>query len=187
MPSVPGYRAQLTSHIRIPAVYRAGITLYVRHNSSAWKALRDACDLPLKTTSQDAEHWTPAGITASEVDAQKATDQMILEQVSLNQNLSDENWQSHHRCADLLMYMCKYMHVCVRVRIQKENQQIEIFIQFWLVSVDGSMRLILILALHVTVLRAGQVLIKAHVWFCWRSSYRYRYFTGCFYVHMYNF
>ncbi|XP_025075968.1 uncharacterized protein LOC112553153 isoform X2 [Pomacea canaliculata] len=56
MPSVPGYRAQLTSHIRIPAVYRAGITLYVRHNSSAWKALRDACDLPLKTTSQDAEH-----------------------------------------------------------------------------------------------------------------------------------
>lgn len=121
MPSVPGYRAQLTSHIRIPAVYRAGITLYVRHNSSAWKALRDACDLPLKTTSQDAEHWTPAGITASEVDAQKATDQMILEQVSLNQNLSDENWQSHHRCADLLMYMCVNTCTCVCVCAYKRK------------------------------------------------------------------
>lgn len=48
MPSVPGYRAQVTSHIRIPAVYRAGIALYVRHNTEEWKALRDAPDLPLK-------------------------------------------------------------------------------------------------------------------------------------------
>lgn len=54
MPSVPGYRAQVTSHIRIPAVYCAGITLFARYNSNAWKALRDTPDLPLMKTSQDA-------------------------------------------------------------------------------------------------------------------------------------
>ena len=51
MPCVPGYRAQVTSHIRIPAVYRAGVTLYVRHNSAEWKALRSAPDLPLMTAT----------------------------------------------------------------------------------------------------------------------------------------
>ncbi|XP_076469770.1 uncharacterized protein LOC143300123 [Babylonia areolata] len=51
MPSVPGYRAQVTSHIRIPAVYRAGVTLYVRHNTAQWTALRSAPDLPLLSPS----------------------------------------------------------------------------------------------------------------------------------------
>jgi hypothetical protein len=53
MPSVPGYRAQLTSHIRIPAVYRAGITLFVRHNSPQWRALCRASELPLLATDDD--------------------------------------------------------------------------------------------------------------------------------------
>ncbi|KAK7504557.1 hypothetical protein BaRGS_00004043 [Batillaria attramentaria] len=54
MPSVPGYRAQVTSHVRIPAVYRAGVTLFVRHNTEEWKALRDAPELPRKTDRQDS-------------------------------------------------------------------------------------------------------------------------------------
>ncbi|XP_070194238.1 uncharacterized protein [Littorina saxatilis] len=53
MPSVPGYRAQVTSHIRIPAVYRAGITLYVRHNTAQWKALRSAPEFPLLSSAAD--------------------------------------------------------------------------------------------------------------------------------------
>lgn len=50
MPSVPGYRAQVTSHIRIPAVYRAGITLFVKYNSAEWKSLCSAADFPLLCT-----------------------------------------------------------------------------------------------------------------------------------------
>ena len=47
MPSEPGYRAQVTSHIRIPACYRAGISLFVRRSSPEWQTLQNAEDLPV--------------------------------------------------------------------------------------------------------------------------------------------
>ncbi|KAL8589343.1 hypothetical protein ACOMHN_052346 [Nucella lapillus] len=52
MPSVPGYRAQVTSHIRIPA----GITLYVRHNTAQWTALCSAPDLPALANTTTTPH-----------------------------------------------------------------------------------------------------------------------------------
>ena len=48
MPRFPGYRPQLTQHIRIPAAYRAGITLFIRQEAAAFHELMNAPDLPLK-------------------------------------------------------------------------------------------------------------------------------------------
>ncbi|XP_046361788.2 uncharacterized protein LOC124138923 isoform X1 [Haliotis rufescens] len=42
----PVYRAQLTSHISIPAVYKAGITLFVQGESDLWQELIATSDLP---------------------------------------------------------------------------------------------------------------------------------------------
>lgn len=42
----PVYRAQLTSHIAIPAVYKAGITLFVQGESDLWQELIASSDLP---------------------------------------------------------------------------------------------------------------------------------------------
>ncbi|GAB1600768.1 uncharacterized protein LOC115209365 isoform X1 [Argonauta hians] len=44
---VPGYRPQLTQHIRIPAAYRAGITLFVRADMDVYQHLTQAPNLPL--------------------------------------------------------------------------------------------------------------------------------------------
>ena len=50
---VPRYRAQMTSHITIPAAYKAGITLYVRQNTEVAHQLFSAPELELKDPSQD--------------------------------------------------------------------------------------------------------------------------------------
>lgn len=47
MPSVPGYRLQVTSHVSIPACYKAGITLFMRKDKAAWSTLLNAPDLPI--------------------------------------------------------------------------------------------------------------------------------------------
>ncbi len=47
-PRVPGFRPQQTSHVRIPAFYRAGVTLFVRRDSDAQRELQDAPELPLE-------------------------------------------------------------------------------------------------------------------------------------------
>lgn len=44
----PNYRAQLTSHIAIPAAYRAGITLFVRQNTEVAQELFSAPELECK-------------------------------------------------------------------------------------------------------------------------------------------
>ena len=41
-------RSQLTSHICIPAAYKAGIILYMRSNSEFFDELMQAPELPLK-------------------------------------------------------------------------------------------------------------------------------------------
>ncbi|GFR59761.1 pyroglutamyl-peptidase 1 [Elysia marginata] len=51
MPSVPGYRLQVTSHISIPACYKAGITLFMRKDKAAWTTLLNAPDLPVDSQS----------------------------------------------------------------------------------------------------------------------------------------
>ncbi|CAG5130221.1 unnamed protein product [Candidula unifasciata] len=48
MPSVPGYRLQVTSHITIPASYKAGITLFMPKDKSAWTTLMNAPEIPLE-------------------------------------------------------------------------------------------------------------------------------------------
>jgi len=48
LPSVPGYRLQVTSHISIPACYKAGITLFMPKNSHGWASLQEAPELPLE-------------------------------------------------------------------------------------------------------------------------------------------
>ncbi|CAI9716414.1 Hypothetical predicted protein [Octopus vulgaris] len=48
MPRVPGYRPQLTQHIRIPAAYRAGITLFVRADMDVYQHLKHVPNLPLQ-------------------------------------------------------------------------------------------------------------------------------------------
>ncbi|KAH9498189.1 hypothetical protein Btru_007917 [Bulinus truncatus] len=48
MPSVPGYRLQVTSHVSIPASYKAGITLFMRKDKSAWTELLSAPEIPLE-------------------------------------------------------------------------------------------------------------------------------------------
>lgn len=45
---IPRHRAQLTSHITIPAAYRAGVTLFVRQNTEAAEELFSAQELELK-------------------------------------------------------------------------------------------------------------------------------------------
>ena len=45
-----GVRAQLMSHISIPAVYKAGIILFMRANTEAYEELLKAPELPLKQT-----------------------------------------------------------------------------------------------------------------------------------------
>lgn len=44
----PNYRAQLTTHISIPAAYKAGITLYVRQNTEVAQELFNAPELEFK-------------------------------------------------------------------------------------------------------------------------------------------
>lgn len=44
----PHYRAQLTSHISIPAAYKAGITLFVRQNTEVAQELFSAPELEFK-------------------------------------------------------------------------------------------------------------------------------------------
>ncbi|KAK3731783.1 hypothetical protein RRG08_035447 [Elysia crispata] len=51
MPSVPGYRLQVTSHVSIPACYKAGITLFMRKDKAAWATLLSAPDLPVDIQS----------------------------------------------------------------------------------------------------------------------------------------
>ena len=41
-------RSQLTSHVSIPAAYKAGISLFVRANTDLLQELMDAPELPLK-------------------------------------------------------------------------------------------------------------------------------------------
>lgn len=48
MPSMPGYRLQVTSHITIPASYKAGITLFMRKDKSSWTTLMNAPEIPLE-------------------------------------------------------------------------------------------------------------------------------------------
>ena len=51
MPSVPGYRLQVTSHVSIPACYKAGVTLFMRKDKAAWATLLNAPDLPIDDQS----------------------------------------------------------------------------------------------------------------------------------------
>ncbi|GFN95270.1 Gyrb_0 protein [Plakobranchus ocellatus] len=55
MPSVPGYRLQVTSHISIPACYKAGITLFMRKDKAAWSTLLSAPDLPIDVQGSNAK------------------------------------------------------------------------------------------------------------------------------------
>ncbi|XP_005094694.1 uncharacterized protein LOC101850074 isoform X2 [Aplysia californica] len=48
LPTVPGYRLQVTSHVSIPASYKAGITLFMRKDKAAWAGLLNAPDIPLE-------------------------------------------------------------------------------------------------------------------------------------------
>ncbi|XP_041376146.1 uncharacterized protein LOC121388732 [Gigantopelta aegis] len=52
MTHVPGYRAQLTSHISIPAVYKAGITLLVNSQTDLWQELQSVSELPIRDGRQ---------------------------------------------------------------------------------------------------------------------------------------
>ena len=45
---VLGVRAQTTSHISIPAVYKAGIILFMRANTETYEELLNAPELPIK-------------------------------------------------------------------------------------------------------------------------------------------
>ena len=45
---VAGYRPTVTSHIKIPAAYKGGISLFVRKDSDVYKELIEAPELPLK-------------------------------------------------------------------------------------------------------------------------------------------
>ncbi len=47
-PRIPGFRPQQTSHITIPAWYKAGITLFVKKNTDVYEELLQSSDLPLK-------------------------------------------------------------------------------------------------------------------------------------------
>ncbi|OWF48215.1 uncharacterized protein LOC110453389 [Mizuhopecten yessoensis] len=49
---IPRHRAQLTSHITIPAAYKAGITLFVRQNSEVAEELLSAQELELRDGSE---------------------------------------------------------------------------------------------------------------------------------------
>lgn len=60
MPRPPGYQPQLTQHIRIPAAYRAGITLFIRSEAEAFHELMNAADLPLKVDSPSADISLPS-------------------------------------------------------------------------------------------------------------------------------
>lgn len=51
-------KAQLTSHIKIPAAYKAGISLFMRANSENLDELLSAPDLPVKQPSK-SESWHP--------------------------------------------------------------------------------------------------------------------------------
>ncbi|CAL1535469.1 unnamed protein product, partial [Lymnaea stagnalis] len=48
MPSMPGYRLQVTSHVTIPASYKAGVTLFMRKDKSSWTTLMNAPEIPLE-------------------------------------------------------------------------------------------------------------------------------------------
>ena len=48
---VPGYRPQLVTHVRIPAVYKAGITLFAKKNTQVYTELMNAPELPIKPQS----------------------------------------------------------------------------------------------------------------------------------------
>ncbi len=47
-PRIPGFRPQQTSHITIPAWYKAGVTLFVKKNTEVYEELLQSSDLPLK-------------------------------------------------------------------------------------------------------------------------------------------
>ncbi|XP_060075223.1 uncharacterized protein LOC132554909 [Ylistrum balloti] len=49
---IPRHRAQLTSHITIPAAYKAGITLFVRQNTEVTEELLSAQELELRDGSE---------------------------------------------------------------------------------------------------------------------------------------
>lgn len=51
MPRLPWYRPPATSHVSIPAIYEAGITLYVQKDSEAYKEVMAAPELPLRVKS----------------------------------------------------------------------------------------------------------------------------------------
>ncbi|CAG2240791.1 unnamed protein product [Mytilus edulis] len=53
----PRYRAQLTSHITIPAAYKAGITLFVRQNTEVCQELFNAPDLELMNPEETEEGY----------------------------------------------------------------------------------------------------------------------------------
>ena len=47
-PRIPGFRPQQTSHIIIPAFYKAGVTFFVKKDSSVYRELLEVSDIPLK-------------------------------------------------------------------------------------------------------------------------------------------
>lgn len=71
MPRFSGYRPQLTQHIRIPAAYRSGITLFIRQEAAAFHELMNAPDLPLKVdlSQEVALHMEKDGATKDKEDA----------------------------------------------------------------------------------------------------------------------
>ena len=48
MPKATGYRPNRTSHVKIPAVYRSGISLFAKTDSDVYKELLQAPKLPLR-------------------------------------------------------------------------------------------------------------------------------------------
>ena len=50
-PRPPGVRPQLTSHVCIPAAYRAGITLFVHRSAPVCQELQHCPDLPLEDSN----------------------------------------------------------------------------------------------------------------------------------------
>lgn len=51
-PWIPGYRRHLTTHVRIPAAYKSGITLFVHTNSDAYRELIASSELPFANESE---------------------------------------------------------------------------------------------------------------------------------------
>ena len=69
-PRIPGFRPQQTSHVLIPAFYKAGVTLFMKKDSAVYNELLEAPDVPLKkndvlnfTTTQPANEPKSTNLT----------------------------------------------------------------------------------------------------------------------------